>query len=89
MSIAGNVTPFLVGLSLLLLLPLDTPGRVALVSAAFGSAAFALTVELPVMRRVRAGMEPRESLGLILPEGGIRRGAAVGLLTFGLLFALL
>jgi hypothetical protein len=89
MSVGGNVTPWVVAALLVILIPLDAPGREALVSASIGFAVFALTVELPVIRRVNEGMDPRESLAHIRVEGGLRRGAIAGAVTAAVLFVLL
>lgn len=62
MSVGGNVAHVLVVIVLLASLPLDTLGTAALVSGAFGFAVFSSTVELPVIQRARAGMDPLEAL---------------------------
>ena len=72
----------------LVLLPLDTAGRDALVAASIGFSVFALRVELPVIRRVNEGLDPRESLGRILGDGGLRKGAIAGSATAAALFVL-
>jgi len=58
MSVGGNLAHWLAVFSLAALVPLDSPGRVALVSAVFGFAVFATTTELPIIRRAYAGVEP-------------------------------
>lgn len=82
MSIGGNLPTWGFALLLATTLPLDAPGRIALVSSVVGSSIFALIVELPVMSRVNGGMAPTESLGKIsaatIQSGAI--GGAVGAL---------
>lgn len=65
MSLGGNLPTWLLAFALAWTLPLDSPGRIALVCAAFGFSAFASIIELPVMSRVSNGMAPLESLGKI------------------------
>ncbi len=87
MSIGGNVAHWLVVVVLALALPLDAPGRVALVSAAFGFAVFASTTELPVIRRSYAGATPIESFRGLTGEVLKRNqwiGAAAGLALFAI-----
>jgi hypothetical protein len=79
MSIGGNVGHFLVLLLLFVALPLETPGRIALVAGSFGSTVFASSVEFPVISKARAGMAPVEALGTI-PRDFIRRNGTAGAL---------
>jgi len=65
MSIGGHVPTWGLVLLLAWALPLDSPGRIALVSAAVGFSLFASVVEFPVMSRVSGGMAPLESLSKI------------------------
>ena len=79
MSIGGNVAHFLVVLLLFTALPLDTPGRVALVAGAVGSAVFASSIEFPVIGKARAGMAPTEALATI-PRDFLKRNGGLGAL---------
>lgn len=85
MSVAGNAAHWLVVMLLLILVPLDAPGRIALVSAAFGFAVAASTTEFPVIGRAYAGASPVESF-TGLTGAKIRRnfriGGAAGLAVF-------
>lgn len=58
MSVGGNVAHWLAVIAFAALVPIDSPGRVALVSAVFGFAVFASTTELPIIRRAYAGVDP-------------------------------
>ena len=83
MSVGGNVPTWGVALLLAIALPLDAPGRIALVSSAVAFSVFANVVELPVISRVASGMAPVESLGKITPaviRAGAIGGAAAGVL---------
>jgi hypothetical protein len=59
MSVAGNVAHWLAVIVLVAMIPLDTPGRVALVSAVFGFAIFASTTEFPIIRLAYSGVDPK------------------------------
>jgi hypothetical protein len=88
MSVGGNVAHWLAVLVLVLGIPLDAPGRVALVSAAFGFAVFASTTELPVIRRAYAGASPAESFAGLTGDK-LRRNGWVGAGAALLLFLVL
>jgi hypothetical protein len=77
MSVGGNLPTWGFALLLAMALPLDAPGRIAIVSSAVGFSIFALIVEAPVMSRVAGGMAPAESLGKITAST-IRSGAIGG-----------
>ncbi|NQZ96816.1 MAG: hypothetical protein HRU01_09920 [Myxococcales bacterium] len=85
MSVGGNVGHWLVVLLLVTFIPLDTAGRLALVSSAFGYAVFASLTEFPVIRRAFAGAAPAESFkgltGAVLKRNRWL-GAGAGLLLF-------
>jgi len=85
MSVGGNLGHWLAVLILATCLPLDTAGRAALLSGAFGFAVFASTTELPIIRRAYAGASPAESFKGLSGEL-LRRnrwiGAGAGLLLF-------
>jgi hypothetical protein len=88
MSIGGNVAHWSVVVLLFLALPMDSPGRIALIAGAFGFAIFATVTEAPVIARSARGMSPRESLGLLDRERLIKNGF-VGAVAGGLAFAFL
>jgi hypothetical protein len=77
MSVAGNAAHWLVVLVIAVGLPLDTPGRIALLCAAFGYAVFGSTTEIPVIRRAFAGASPVESF-VGLTGAVLRRNRWVG-----------
>ena len=84
MSVGGNVGHWLVVLALAAFLPLDTAGRIALVSGAFGVAVAASTTEIPIIRRSFAGASPVESFKglsgeLLRRNNWIGAGAGVAL----------
>ena len=79
MSIGGNVGHFLVVLLFFVALPLETPGRVALVAGAVGAAVFASSIEFPVISKARAGMAPAEALATI-PRDFLKRNGSLGAL---------
>ncbi len=85
MGIGGNLAHWALVLGLALALPLETPGRVALVCGAFGFAVFASTTEIPVIRSSYAGASNAGSFAGLTPDalrrnGWIGAGAALGLL---------
>jgi hypothetical protein len=85
MSVGGNVGHWLVVLGLAAFIPLDTVGRVALLSGAVGFAISASLTELPVIQRAYAGASPGESFrGLTRAKLKRNRwmGAGAGLLLF-------
>ncbi len=88
MSVGGNLAHALVVVLLLASLPMDTLGTAALVSGAFGFAVFSSAIEIPVIRRARAGADPLEALGSI-PKDFVARylpwSIGAGLLLFILL----
>jgi len=85
MSVAGNAAHWGLVLALALLVPLDSPGRAALLAGAFGFAFGASTTELPVIRRAYAGASPIESFEGVSRDS-LRRdrwiGIAAGLVLF-------
>ena len=88
MSVGGNLPTWGFALLLAWALPLDAPGRIAIVSAATGFAVFASIVEFPVMSRVAGGTPPAESLAKITSET-LRRGAIGGAIAASLLATVL
>ncbi len=85
MSVGGNVGHWLVVLVLAAAIPLDSTGRVALLSGAFGFAFSASLTELPVIQRAYSGASPVESFrGLTRAKVERNRwvGAGAGLLLF-------
>lgn len=81
MSVGGNVTPWALVLVLVIFVPVDTPGRVALMSSTLGFAVFAAVTEFPVIWATAKGATPLESLGRINRKLLVRNGfigAAIG-----------
>jgi hypothetical protein len=85
MSIGGNVAHAAAALLLLVALPDTSAGLVAVQAAAVGFAAFASTIELPVIRRAWEG-EPRHEAFKAITRAVIQRAARVGLAVTGVLF---
>ena len=88
MGVGGNVAHWLAVGVLAVGVPLDTPARAALVSAAFGFAVFASTTEFPVLRLAYAGASPIESFAELSGEK-LRRNSWVGAGAALLLFLML
>ncbi len=87
MSWGGILTPWLVVVLVLLLVPLDTVGRVVLLAAFVARAAQVSLFEVPVTLRALRGGDPRAELGKELKAGfgrsrslGNMIGVAVGAL---------
>jgi len=88
MSVGGNLAHALVVVVLLLALPLDTWGTAALASGAFGFAVFSSSVEIPVIRKARAGAHAIEALGVI-PRNFVRHYLPRSVIAALVLFLLL
>ena len=88
MSVGGNVAHWLVVVVLAAGLPVDSVGQLALVSASVGFAAFASSLEVPVMLRCRNGASPLDALRGI-PRDFARRYGTVGLVAGLVAFAIL
>ncbi len=88
MGLGGNAAHWAWVLVLAALLPLDAPGRVALVSGAFAFAVGASTTEFPVIRRAYAGATPVESFAG-LTGARLRRDRWIGIAAGLILFAVL
>jgi hypothetical protein len=88
MSLGGNLAHALVVIVLLLVLPLESWGTAALVSGAFGFAVFSSSVELPVIRKARAGASAIEALGVI-PRDFVRHYLPRSVIAALVLFVLL
>jgi hypothetical protein len=88
MSVAGNVAHWALVLAVWVALPLDAPGRIALLASTFGFAVSASTTEFPIIGRAFSGSSPVESFKGLTGEK-LRRdrwiGAAAGLALFALL----
>ena len=88
MSWGGNLAHWSWVLLIVLLVPVDTPGRTSLLAGALGFAVFATTSELPVIWRAHSGASPIESFQGLTGEK-LRRnrnlGIAVGAVAFLLL----
>ncbi|MDO8863216.1 hypothetical protein Q6D67_16035 [Haliea sp. E1-2-M8] len=80
MSYAGTLGSVVAIAVFLATIPIDAPGPVALLAAAFGSLAFAGAIEWPVLARVHAGGDPLTELSRITPKV-LLLSAATSLLT--------
>jgi hypothetical protein len=88
MGVGGNVGHWLVVLLFALAVPLDAPGRIALVAAAFAFAVFASTTEFPIVQRAFAGASAAESFAGLSGEK-LKRNRWIGMAAGLVLFALL
>jgi hypothetical protein len=88
MSIGGNVAHWLVVLVMLVGLPLQTVGQVALASSAFGFAVFASSIEFPVIWHSYHGLSSLEALGRI-PKDFLKRNGTWGLIGAAVAFIVL
>lgn len=88
MSVGGNVAHWAVVLAVLAFLPLDSPGRIALLASTFGFAVSASTTEFPIIGRAFRGASPVESFAGLTGDK-LRRdrwiGAAAGLALYALI----
>jgi hypothetical protein len=80
MSYAGSLGSLVAIALLTVAFGTDTPGRVALLAAAFGSLGFAGAIEWPVLARVHTGGEPLAELSKITRRV-VLLSASTGLLT--------
>lgn len=88
MSVGGNLGHWGFVLLLLLALPLDAAGRIALFASAFGFALSASLTEFPIIARSWQGASPVESFRGLTGEK-LRRNERIGLVAGVLLFLLL
>lgn len=79
MSYAGTLGSVVAIALFLVAMPVDAPGPVALLAAAFGSLAFAGAIEWPVLARVHRGGDPLTELSRIT-SGTLRLSALASLL---------
>ncbi|RPG33869.1 MAG: hypothetical protein CBC52_000860 [Gammaproteobacteria bacterium TMED92] len=85
MSFGGWIGHWSILLLIFLTLPLDTLGRVALVSSLFGFAIFATFIETGILRKTFAGVEPATALGE-LSKSHFRNAGAMGTISGVVLF---
>jgi len=82
MSWGGILTPWALVLAVLVLVPIDSFGRVVLLAAFITRAIQVALFEVPVALRTARGGDPRRELGRELKEGGLKtsetRGAWIG-----------
>ena len=89
MSLGGNLGHWGWVLLLLVGLPLDAPGRIALFASAFGFALSASLTEFPIIARSWQGASPVESFRGLTGEK-LRRDQRIGLIAgVGLFLSLL
>jgi hypothetical protein len=72
MSLGGNIVHVAIPLIYFVSLPMNSPGTAALVAGAAGFAVFSGIIEVPVIRKCRAGMSGLEALGTI-PKDFVQR----------------
>ncbi|MBW2316515.1 MAG: hypothetical protein JRH10_20320 [Deltaproteobacteria bacterium] len=88
MSVGGNVGHWAVVLVFLAFVPLDSPGRIALLASSFGFAVSASTTEFPIIGRAFRGASAAESFAGLTGDT-LRRnnwiGAAAGLVLFAVI----
>lgn len=78
MSIGGNLAHWLAALALFAFVPTDAPGGLALACGALGFAAFASSIEFPVIRQALDGTPGARALATITADG-IQRSGWIGL----------
>lgn len=89
MSIGGNIAHWAVVAGLVLALPLNTPGQIAIVAAAFGFAMSATVFELPVIRAVYGGADPELTLKARATDETFTRGRWISIVSGIALFTVL
>ena len=85
MTYGGHILHWSILIALLLMVPLDSLGRIALVSAIFGFIAFATFIEYNIVKDTREGMDPETRLRALTPND-FRQAYVAG--AIGGLFAL-
>ena len=85
MTYGGHVLHWSILILLLIAIPLDSLGRIALVSAVFGFVVFATFIEVNILRQTFAGEDPESVLNALTTED-IKKAGAVG--TIGGLLAI-
>jgi hypothetical protein len=84
MSYGGHVGHWSIFLLLLITIPLDNLGQIALVSSVFGFIVFATVIEYGIVKQTRQGADPLEVLQALTPRD-FQQAQAIGAL--GGLFA--
>jgi hypothetical protein len=77
MGVGGNLAHWGLVIAIALLLPMDAPGRVALLAGAFGFAVSASVTEFPVIARAYSGATPTQSFKGLTREK-LRRDRWIG-----------
>lgn len=85
MSLGGPIANWLLVLLVLVLMPLDTIGRIALLAVVFGRAVAVCLFELPVVKAVYEGGHPQTTLDARIDEGALDSSQVYGYLV--MLFA--
>ncbi len=85
MTYGGHILHWSIFLILLIALPLDTLGRIALVSAVFGFIVFATVIEYNIVKDTWAGVDPEERLKQLTTRD-FQQAGMIG--TLGGLFAI-
>ncbi len=78
MSLGGIIAPFVLLALILLLVPIDNPGRAALLAMTIAQTITVCTFEMPVMIRTYRGMQPKAALDQSLSAGDIDRSKVWG-----------
>ncbi len=78
MSIGGPIGNWLLVLLVFLFLPMDNPGRIALLAMTIARAISVCVFELPIMLRTWQGGDPKAELDEQLENGSIESGQLIG-----------
>lgn len=89
MTYGGWIAQWGLVVLLLILIPMDSSNRVALVSAAVAFAVFANAIEIPVIMESRRGTDPQEALRLHVDRQAFWRCGIIGGVTGLFVFALI
>jgi len=81
MSFGGPIGNWLLVAFVFFLIPLDSPGRVALFAMVLGKAVAVVIFEGPIISRTMKGGNPQEELDKQLNSGALNRGQILGYLT--------
>ena len=89
MTYGGWIAQWGLVIVLLILIPMDSSNRVALVSAAVAFAVFANAIEIPVIMESRRGTDPQEALRMHIDQSAYVRSGIIGGVTGLFCFALI
>ena len=77
MTYGGHIAHWAIFILMLIALPLDGLGRIALVSAIFGFIAFATYLEYNIVKDTWGGMDPKTRLSQLTP-GDFKQSTIIG-----------